>query len=88
MLSSKRTKQFCGHTFLELLRDTEYTQDWSKEKLIGALGRSRDKSRMEYLEDENATIQIIRALHGHSHRGRNQSKLVLFETDTGGLEGT
>ena len=38
----------------------------NKEKWIDALGRSTDKPRMEYCEDQNKTIIYIRAVQGHS----------------------
>ena len=53
-----------AHVF-SLLKDAEQTQDWNKEQWIDTLSRSADKPRMEYCEDQNGTIQYIRALQGH-----------------------
>ena len=40
---------------------------WDKEKWIDALGRSTDKPRLAYCEDENGTLIYFRAVQGHSH---------------------
>ena len=68
--------------------DAEQTHDWNKETWIDVLGRSGGKLRMECCKDQNGTINYTRASHGHCQGGRNQSRLVLFETDTVELEGT
>ena len=52
---------------LSLLKDAEHTQDWKKARWIDVLGRSTDKPRMEYCEEQLGTIRYIRALQGHSH---------------------
>ena len=48
----------------------EQTQYWDKEEWIDALGRSAEKPRIEYCEDQNGTIIYIRAVQGHSHGAR------------------
>ena len=75
----KLTEQYDGHV-LALLEDPE---DWNKEKLIAVLSRSSNNSRMEYCEDQTH----MRALQRPQSCCRNQTKPVLFETDTVVLEG-
>ena len=70
------------------MEDAEQTQSWNQGDWIDALSRSTDKPRMEYCEDQNGKDY----LHSCSTKPQswcyNQSKPVLFETDTVELEGT
>ena len=50
--------------------------NWEKEKWIDALGRSIDKPRMEYREDQNGTVKNIRAEQGHRHSARINPTLL------------
>ena len=66
----KRTEQYNGIMFRQtcqvLIKLSIGTEKW-----IEALGRSTDKPRMEYWEDQNRTIIYHRAVQGHSRAGIN-----------------
>ena len=76
------------------MTSAEQTQYLDNEKGIDAPGRSTDKPRMEFCEDQNGSIIYIRAAHGHSHGARITPTLLsvtkipliwkepLFSTDT------
>ena len=59
----------------------EQTQNWDKEKCIGAPSRSADKPRMEHREDQNGMLIYIRAVQGLSHCGYNQSNFIFVELE-------
>ena len=45
----------------------EQTHHWDTEKWSDTLGRSGDKPRMEYCDDQNGTIMYNRAVQEHGH---------------------